>query len=153
MWALAEATTSRRVTSIRVPIATARMPGAYSCMDLIPLVPAPSLAFAFMSDCPLIDAADSVDHLVIHMTRGLRATHTAERAARQLDPGGLLTKLSVRELEVVHRLSSCDRVPAIAAAMFVSQSTVRNHLSSIYRKLGVSSQQGLIDYLRTIGSH
>jgi len=38
-------------------------------------------------------------------------------------------------------------VPAIAGALFISQSTVRNHLSSVFRKLRVESQQELIDLL------
>jgi DNA-binding CsgD family transcriptional regulator len=32
--------------------------------------------------------------------------------------------------------------------MFLSPSTVRNHLSSVFRKLGVGSQQELISLLR-----
>jgi DNA-binding NarL/FixJ family response regulator len=41
-----------------------------------------------------------------------------------------------------------QRVPWIAADLFVSQSTVRDHLSSIFRKLGVRSQAELIRRLR-----
>ena len=148
MWAVAETITSRHATCIHVPIVTAREHGAASCMELIPLVPAPSVAFAFAEDCPVSDAADSVDHLAIHITRGLRAKQHDTRAALQLGQYIPLAKLSARELEVVRRLWSGDRVPKIAADMFVCQSTVRNQLSSIYRKLGVGSQQGLIDFLR-----
>ena len=41
-----------------------------------------------------------------------------------------------------------DRVPAIARKLFIAQSTVRNHLSSVFGKLNVGSQQELIDSLR-----
>ncbi len=57
--------------------------------------------------------------------------------------------LTKRELEIVRSLLAGDRVPAIAHRLFLSQSTVRNHLSSIYSKLGVSSQQQLVDRFRT----
>ncbi|SDI80458.1 PAS domain S-box-containing protein [Frankineae bacterium MT45] len=59
-----------------------------------------------------------------------------------------LTMISPRELEVVVRLAMGDRVPAIAERLFVSQSTVRNQLSSVFRKVGVKSQQDLIALLR-----
>ncbi|MDX6204840.1 MAG: Bacterial regulatory protein luxR family, partial [Frankiales bacterium] len=41
-----------------------------------------------------------------------------------------------------------ERVPMIAERMFLSQSTVRNHLTSVYRKQGVRSQQELLRLLR-----
>jgi len=59
-----------------------------------------------------------------------------------------LERLSRREIEVVRMLLLGDRVPVIARQLFISQSTVRNHLSSVFRKLRVSSQQELIVLLR-----
>ena len=46
------------------------------------------------------------------------------------------------------RLVNGDRVPAIAESLFLSPSTVRNHLSAVFRKLRVGSQQQLIHLLR-----
>ena len=59
-----------------------------------------------------------------------------------------LSGLSSRELEIVRRLVVGDRVPMIAQQLFLSESTVRNHLTSVYRKLGVRSQQQLLSLLR-----
>ena len=59
-----------------------------------------------------------------------------------------LGELTSRELAVLTRLLDGQRVPAIAAELFVSPSTVRNHLSSIYAKLGVRGQVDLIRLLR-----
>ncbi len=59
-----------------------------------------------------------------------------------------LSRLTTRELEIIRRLVSGDRAPSIAEALFLSPSTVRNHLHSIYRKLGVHSQQELIHAFR-----
>jgi DNA-binding CsgD family transcriptional regulator len=56
--------------------------------------------------------------------------------------------LTPREMEVVGRLLSGDRVRSIAEGLFLSPSTVRNHLSSVYRKLGIRSQQEIIDRFR-----
>jgi diguanylate cyclase (GGDEF)-like protein/PAS domain S-box-containing protein len=58
-------------------------------------------------------------------------------------------RLSTRELEIVTRLARGKRVPAIAAELFLSQGTVRNQLSSVYRKLRVRSQQELLDMIHS----
>jgi DNA-binding NarL/FixJ family response regulator len=54
------------------------------------------------------------------------------------------TELSPRQWEVVARLVQGKRVPTIAAEMYLSGSTVRNHLSAIFRKVGVHSQEELV---------
>jgi DNA-binding NarL/FixJ family response regulator len=48
----------------------------------------------------------------------------------------------------VSRLTAGDRAPAIAEALHLSQSTVRNHLPAVFRKLRIHSPQELIDLLR-----
>jgi DNA-binding CsgD family transcriptional regulator len=55
--------------------------------------------------------------------------------------------LSTRELEIVTGLLAGERVAMTAKRMFLSPSTVRNHLTSVYRKLGVGSQQELLALL------
>jgi DNA-binding NarL/FixJ family response regulator len=65
-----------------------------------------------------------------------------------------LADLSARQWEVVTRLLRGERVPTIARGMFLSPSTVRNHLSTIYRKVGVSSQTQLLELLHgELGEH
>ena len=56
-------------------------------------------------------------------------------------------RLSGRELEIVTRLAHGKRVPAIATELYLTQGTVRNQLSSVYRKLGIGSQQELLDMI------
>jgi DNA-binding NarL/FixJ family response regulator len=63
-----------------------------------------------------------------------------------------LSRLTTRELEIVTGLLQGDRVPVISARLFLSQSTVRNHLASVFGKLGVTSQQQLLDLFRSIRS-
>jgi len=57
-------------------------------------------------------------------------------------------KLTVRQWEIVGKLLHGERVPQIAKDLFVSQSTIRNHLSQVFERFGVHSQAELIDYLR-----
>ena len=51
--------------------------------------------------------------------------------------------LSDREAQVVRLLLTGHRVPQIARQLYLTQSTIRNHLSMVFRKLGVNSQQEL----------
>jgi len=67
----------------------------------------------------------------------------------QVVPG--LDRLTGRETEVLERLVAGARVPQIAEAMYLAPPTVRNHLSAIYRKLGVHSQAELVALLRPTG--
>lgn len=60
----------------------------------------------------------------------------------------VIRELSGRQIEILRRLARGERVAAIAEGLFLSQSTVRNHLVAIYRKLGVHSQPELLARLR-----
>lgn len=62
-----------------------------------------------------------------------------------------LKDLTEREFEVLARLISGARVPAIAKQLGISPHTVRNHLKSIYRKVGASDQSDLIERIRALG--
>lgn len=63
-----------------------------------------------------------------------------------------LQQLSAREREILSELVGGIRVPAIAKKLFISPHTVRNHLKSMYRKLGVPDQAGLIERIRSLAS-
>jgi DNA-binding CsgD family transcriptional regulator len=52
--------------------------------------------------------------------------------------------LSPRQWEVLRRLLNGQRVPTISAELFLSQSTVRNHLTAIFERFGVHSQAELL---------
>ncbi len=68
-----------------------------------------------------------------------------------VDPTALpgAAELSPREWEVLTRLLRGDRVRRIATELFVSQSTVRNNLANIFKKMGVHSQEELLDRFRS----
>jgi DNA-binding CsgD family transcriptional regulator len=56
--------------------------------------------------------------------------------------------LTSRERQILIRLRDAQRVSQIAAELYVSPSTVRNHLATIFRKFGVHSQAELLAVLR-----
>jgi PAS domain S-box-containing protein len=62
-----------------------------------------------------------------------------------------LRELSSRESEILSLLASGDRSTAIAKQLHISPHTVRNHLKSIFRKLGVKNQGELIARVRSLG--
>ena len=76
---------------------------------------------------------------------GLAAWLTALPSALQLRE---LSSLTTREYEILLRLASGHRVASIATELYLSQSTIRNHLTAIFRKFGVRSQTELLDRLR-----
>lgn len=59
-----------------------------------------------------------------------------------------LARLSPRERDVLEHLLDGHRVSTISSRLEVSEHTVRNHLKSMFRKLGVHSQPELIDFAR-----
>jgi PAS domain S-box-containing protein len=86
------------------------------------------------------------------------------RIASQIEAAGLLAplietaaalgvpvtaELSPRQWEIASRLVQGDRVATIAAELYLSQSTVRNHLSAIFEKFGVHSQPELLALWRS----
>jgi PAS domain S-box-containing protein len=83
----------------------------------------------------------------IAMCAEVRGTEDAAVAPSRVQPIGWST-LSRREREVIEDIALGDRVPLIATRLYISQSTVRNHLSSAFRKLKVSDQQELVELLR-----
>jgi DNA-binding CsgD family transcriptional regulator len=121
--ALAAAVVSHSVATLWVVLRErAGRPTVRCKVVLLPLRPRPSCAFVFLP----VRAAALVPEINIRPSRAL----------------------TVRESEIVTRLREGDRVPAIAAKLFLSQSTVRNHLASVFSKLEVSSQQQLLDSFR-----
>lgn len=59
-----------------------------------------------------------------------------------------LSELSTRQWEILTRLLEGERVATIASELYISTSTVRNHLSMIFQRFGVHSQAELLEKLR-----
>jgi DNA-binding CsgD family transcriptional regulator len=78
---------------------------------------------------------------------GINPLSVAPRVPGDLD---VLSELSPRQHEVLQRLVSGQRTPVIARDLFLSQNTVRNHLSAIFRRFGVHSQSQLLERLQLL---
>jgi PAS domain S-box-containing protein len=90
----------------------------------------------------LTELEDRLRRIAVELAAVGVSDHVAPEVARKLG------ELSPRQREVVRMLEEGARVPTIAQELFLSQSTVRNHLSAIFRKFGVTSQEELLRAIR-----
>jgi two-component system nitrate/nitrite response regulator NarL len=74
---------------------------------------------------------------------------TELKPLRLLKPGGGMGRLTQRETEVVQLLTDGMSTREISRTLKVSEHTIRNYLSVIYEKLGVSSRVELALYAIT----
>jgi DNA-binding CsgD family transcriptional regulator len=149
--ALAQGFTTRRtLAAVGVGVRTGRGVVRSEAV-ILPMAPAPASAFAIFPDEPnlamsLTDLRPRLDRFIERIA-GIDLTRPFATARTDDDVPGI-SDLTEREREIVSRVIAGDRAPAIAEALFLSPNTVRNHLSSVYRKLGVHSQQELVDFFR-----
>ena len=64
-------------------------------------------------------------------------------------PDEVAQKLSAREVEVLLLLDEHLGTDAIAARLYISEHTVRSHVKSLMRNLGVSSRREALERLAT----
>jgi DNA-binding CsgD family transcriptional regulator/PAS domain-containing protein len=148
--ALAQTSEHKEGVTLRVGALRADLSSVTCQLVLLPLTPTPSCAFALLPEESDGTAnARAVADLIKRLGRGIRGAMTWQAAVfSPLRPDVDLRHLSSRELEIVTRLMGGDRVPSIAKQLFLSEGTIRNHLSSVFGKLGVRTQQELIELLR-----
>jgi DNA-binding CsgD family transcriptional regulator len=146
--------------AVRLMLRVSARPGDWTEVTVVLATIAPGdpppLAFALIrydgaADSPR-DSSREV-RLEAHMLRIADELHAAGLIPRLQQLPALtdeprLGKLTSREWAVLTRLLDGQRVSAIAADLYVNQSTIRNHLSSIYAKLCVHSQVDLIRHVR-----
>jgi len=125
------------------------------CCLVTPLVSGGGRVFMLIPDVPEIptdEAADRAAQLEQHLRRIADVIQASEilphlDRSPELFGSEQLDSMSSRQWEVLSRLVRGERVPTIAAALFVSQSTVRNYLSAIFKRFGVHSQAQLLALL------
>jgi DNA-binding CsgD family transcriptional regulator/PAS domain-containing protein len=145
--------------AVSLPITLERTGRTGSRCHLVVLASAPGYAFALQPvrgpDRPAAarpgdrsSAERPVEQVLLPLRRFGQGLAAARGARELLRPRSDLPELTSRELQIVNRLLAGDRVPAISRQLYLAQSTVRNHLSAVFAKLGVRSQQELIVLLR-----
>lgn len=131
-----------------------------ACCVLTSLADSTELCFIVMREADLSPQPD--------MGRLAKLEQHLRRIAVEVEDSGVLARLTAaptpagvtrlagltdRQLEVLSRLIRGERVPAIAKALFVSQSTVRNHLAGIFKHFRVHSQPELLARLASHATH
>jgi DNA-binding CsgD family transcriptional regulator len=144
-------TSGRTLATVNIAVRTGRGQLLQCEAVVVPMAPTPASTFAIFPEesekaMSVTDVQRQLDRFIERIATVDLSRHFATAPTEDEVSG--IGRLTAREREIVRRLISGDRAPAIAEALFLSPNTVRNQLSSVYRKLGVRSQQGLIDLFR-----
>jgi DNA-binding NarL/FixJ family response regulator len=97
-------------------------------------------------------SASSLEHHLWRIAAEVEASGILQRIGSVPNSARLrqIGTLSARQWDVLSRLLRGDRVPTIAKELFVSQSTIRDHLSALFERFGVHSQAELLAAVRDI---
>ena len=154
-----EACESRTGVAVSVDIADAPESIASTRYELLlfPLEPAPSCAFVLMPSASDATAprrtrrAAELAPMLMQLAWDAESNNVTGSSFSGLSETHLpgIDRLTTREREITGRLIDGDRVPAIAGDLHLSQSTIRNHLTSVFGKFGVASQQELVDSFKS----
>ena len=60
-------------------------------------------------------------------------------------------RLTAREADVLDQLALGSSYTEIAQALFITENTVKTHLISLYRKLGVEKRSAALRVARSVG--
>jgi DNA-binding CsgD family transcriptional regulator len=101
-----------------------------------------------VSDEPDSERFERVERHVRRIVEDLEAVAQARPSPIHPSHRSTIEKLPGRQRQIVDALLNGDRTSTIAATMYVCPSTVRNHLSQVYRVFGVHSQAELLAALR-----
>jgi len=160
--ALAEvlAAVQRGADTERITVHTAPEQGARSAVELVVTAAgddAASQCIVFWNPKPSVslvrddeDPAATTDTLSKAMAAIAREVARAGFLDESLVTVSRLPRVELlndREREIVTLLAQGYRSQAIGDRMYVSSSTIRNYLSAIYRKLGVTNQSELLEHL------
>ena len=123
------------------------------CCVLASLAGTPDRYFV-LAPAPDVDVSTSRLAELEHHLWSIAAIVEASGVLQSGGPVGDMTTLpqvnhlTTRQWEILARIVRGERVPTIASDLHVSQSTVRNHLSAIFKRFGVHSQPELLRMIK-----
>jgi DNA-binding NarL/FixJ family response regulator len=129
--------TLARIREVRVAVPAAKVVLLTVRMDAGWLAET-SKAGAHAAICKAAPPA-SVGHLIRAVATG-NVFHAFDRAVDQRPSLSNAPDLTSRELEILRWVAAGESNSSIARQLFVTEQTVKFHLSNIYRKLGVSNR-------------
>ena len=127
---------TRRIASMGVPVIVLTM---HSDEDTRRLAEEAGACCVLTKDCSVSDLVAAVED------RALARVPTPARAGRDR------ARLSDRELDVLRLLAGGASTQEVGEKLFISAVTVKNHLASIYRKLGCRGRTEAVVYALTHG--
>ena len=110
--------------------------------------------------CVALPQDDDQPPTVVHLFRDVTAAHQLEVLVRQQltqthlamseETPPPLVELTRRELQVVTLMRTGATTAAIAEQLFISKTTVRNHIQNIFSKLKVHSRLEAVAYVNEV---
>ena len=76
-----------------------------------------------------------INKMAVHSTLSIKLSFQKDLTKQDLD-----FKLTRKEIEILNLLPNGLSISAMAKKSFLTESTIKTHLSAIYRKLGVSNR-------------
>lgn len=100
-----------------------------------------------------VDKAAPIEELIEAIKKSALSPHnfSARKLTEAISARNHGVGLTARELEILEILPTGDTVTEIATRLFISVSTAKTHLASIYRKLGASNRVQAINAARRAG--
>lgn len=103
--------------------------------------------FGFVVLAPLISAWKREEVVAPARTHEAREGEAQNDLQRRCEAAAARFELSPRETEILSYLGRGHGIVFVAKTLVISESTVRTHVKSIYRKLEVSSREQLIELI------
>jgi DNA-binding CsgD family transcriptional regulator len=146
---LGHAQSIRGGVSVRLRLCDSERRWRWCRAKVTPLGERPGFAFVLAPLTIDLTGHDRVHDLEHRLARIAHEVHSAgaSRGIGSMPSSGDvpdLSKLTSREWQIVMRLQAGERIEQVAKSLHLSPSTVRNHLTAIYRKLGVHGQAELL---------
>jgi len=130
---------ARRISSMRTPVVILTM---HSDAETRARALEAGAARVLTKDCSITDVVGALEAVV-----GVRARAADGPPGRRHDP----TRLSGRETEILRLLASGASTIEVSERLYISAVTVKNHLASIYRKLGCRGRTEAVVYALKYG--